>query len=174
MSRSVAVAFGIAGVLSVGRWTLDLTDADYYDPVTLLDYSAVILQTGAGLATGMALLLLWRDPPVKRGSFLLGIAGLSAIVFGLGNLLEDAFEMEWAVWGFFGGGIGMILSLAVAGITALTVDSPRRWSGLFLLVGATGGMLGAGLLAMGIAWLAFSIWITRRVAAENQVLAIAS
>ena len=42
----------------MGRWVLAFTDANYYNPDTFLDYSAVIILTGAGLATGIALLLL--------------------------------------------------------------------------------------------------------------------
>jgi len=159
MSPSTALWFGVAGVLAVVRWILDLSDTQYYDPESVLDYSAVISQSAAAVATGIALLLLWREPPVGRGSFLLAVAGLAAIAQGVGNLIEDTFDIGAGEWGFFLGGIGMIFALFGAGVLALTAKSPMRWSGLFLIVGATGGMLGIGLLFMGLAWLAFSIWI---------------
>ncbi len=165
MSRSGVFWFVTAGVFAVARWTLELADIQYYDPESILDYSGVLLQTAAGVATGVALLVLWRNPPVHRGAFLIGLGGLAAITQGLGNLFEDAFRWEWGVWGFFVGGIGMVVTLALAGVLTISVRDPLRWAGVFLLVGATGGMLGMGLLVMGLAWLAFSFWIHQRVKA---------
>lgn len=52
----------------------------------------------------------------------------------------------------------MLVTLAAAGITALTVGSPRRWSGLFLLVAAPGAMLGFGLVMLGVAWILLAMW----------------
>ena len=163
MSRSGVFWFALAGVFAVARWFLEFAEIQYYDPESFLDYSGVILQTGAGLATGVALLVLWRDSPVRRGGFLIGLGGLAAIAQGLGNLFEDAFGWEWAVWGFFVGGVGMVITLALAGILALSVRDPARSAGVFLLLGATGGMLGLGLPIMGISWIAFGVWIHRRV-----------
>ncbi len=164
MSRSGTAWFVIAGVLAIARWLLEFADIQYYDPESLLDYSGVFLQTAAGLASGIALLILWRDPPVSRGSFLLAIGAVSATAQALGNLIEDAIGWEWGVWGFFIGGIGMVVTLALAGILSLTVStSPERWSGLFYLAGSTGGMLGAGLLVMGLAWVGLGIWIVRQM-----------
>jgi hypothetical protein len=165
MSRSGVFWFVAAGVFAVARWTLEFAEIQYYDPESVLDYSGVLLQTAAGLATGVALLVLWRNPPVRRGAFLVGLGGLAAIAQGLGNLFEDAFGWEWAVWGFFVGGIGMVITLALAGILTISVNDPLRWAGVFLLLGATGGMLGLGLLVMGVAWIAFSFWILLRVKA---------
>ncbi len=163
MSRSGAAWFLIAGVLAIARWALEFADIQYYDPESLLDYSGVFLQTTAGLASGIALLILWRNPPVPRGSFLLAVGAVSAIAQALGNLIEDGFGWEWGVWGFFVGGIGMVITLALAGVLALTFNAAsRRWSGLFFLAGSTGGMLGAGLLVMGLAWIGLTIWILRR------------
>jgi hypothetical protein len=163
MSRGGVFWFALAGVLAIARWSLELAEIQYYDPESLLDYSGVILQTAAALATGIALLVLWRNPPVRRGAFLIGLGGVAAIAQGSGNLFEDAFGLEWAVWGFFVGGIGLVITLALAGILALSVSDSARWAGVFLLLGATGGMLGLGLLVMGISWLAFGFWIQRRV-----------
>lgn len=162
MNRAGVVWFAAAGALAVARWLLEFANIQYYDPESLLDYSGVFLQTAAGLATGVALLVLWHDPPVRRGSFLLAIAGVAAIAQGLGNLIEDGLGWEWGVWGFFVGGVGTVLTLAAAGVLALTARSPLRWSGLFLVAGASGGMLGVGLLVMGLTWIAFSTWIHRQ------------
>lgn len=163
MTRSGIGWFVAAGVFSVARWLLEFADIEYYDPESMLDYSGVFLQTGSGLATGVALLVLWRAPPVGRGALLAGVGGVAAIMQGLGNLFEDALGLEWAEWGFFIGGLSMLITLALAGTLALTVRSPMRWSGLFLLLGSTGAMLGYGLLVMGLTWIGFSDWISRHV-----------
>ncbi len=153
--------FGVGGVCAIARWVVEFADTQYYDPESLLDYSAVILQTVAGLATGIALIILWRHPPTKRGTFLIGLGGIAAIAQGLGNLFEDAFGWEWAEWGFFVGGIAFVITVAMAGILMLTVDSPMRPIGAFLLLGSTGGMLGFGLLVMGVTWSSLGVWIFR-------------
>ena len=163
MKRSGIGLFVAAGALAVARWLFEFSDIQYYDPESIVDYSGVVLQTAAGVATGVALLVLWRAPPVQRGAFLIGAGGVAAITQGLGNLFEDALGWEWAEWGFFIGGMGMLITLALAGILVLTVRSPMRWSGLFLLLGSTGAMLGYGLLVMGVTWIGFSVWIHRHV-----------
>lgn len=170
MNRGGILWFAMAGLLAVARWVLEFADIQYYDPESLLDYSGVFLQTAAGLTTGVALLILWRDPPVRRGAFLIGLAGVAAIAQGLGNLIEDGLGWEWGVWGFFVGGVGMVITLALAGIVSLTVRDHLRWSGLFLILGATGGMLGLGLLIMGLTWIAFSFWIYLTTIARQPVL----
>lgn len=162
VSRNGAIFFAAAGVFAVGRWVLEFAEIEYYDPQSLLDYSGVLLQTAAGVTTGVALLTLWRNPPVQKGAFLLSLAGVAAIAQGLGNLFEDAFGWEWGVWGFFVGGVGMIVLLAVVGALTVSVRDPERWAGVFLLLGATGGMLGLGLLIMGLSSIALSLWIYRR------------
>ena len=159
MSRSAAVWFGVAGVSALVRYFLEFADPVYYNPASLIDYAAVVSATLVFVATGIALVLLWRNPPVDRGSLFLLFAGVGAVAEGLGNLFEDVFNVEAAVWAFFGGGLVMMVSLIVAGIAALTVDSPRRWSGLFLLVAFPGGMLGFGLVMMGVSWVLFGLWI---------------
>lgn len=169
MSRTGLVWFVVAGLCATARWLVEFGDVQYYDPESLLDYSAVILQTAAGLATGIALIVLWRDPPVKRGALLLGLGGLAAIGQGLGNLFEDAFGWEWAEWGFFIGGIGFVITVALAGVLTLTVSSPMRWAGVFLLLGSTGGMLGFGLLVMGVTWISFAVWIFQRLEERTPV-----
>jgi hypothetical protein len=159
MNRRGTLWFAVAGVFAVARWLLEFADIQYYDPDSLLDYSGVILQTAAGLTTGVALLVLWRDPPVRRGAPLIGLGGLAAMAQGLGNLIEDGLGWEWGVWGLFIGGVGMLFTLALAGTLAQTVRHSLRWSGVFLILGATGAMLGLGLFIMGLTWIALSYWI---------------
>jgi hypothetical protein len=160
MNRRAAPWFSVAGVLTLVGWTLfTVGDPVYYDAATLGDLASVASLSGCLVLTGIALIVLWRDPPVTRGSPFLLLAGAGAVAEGLGNLLEDAFGVEEAVWAFFGGGLLLMVSLLVAGTAALTASSPRRWAGLFLLFAVPGGMLGFGLVMMGTAWVLFGLWI---------------
>lgn len=168
MSYATAAWFTIAGATAIVRWALEWSDPAYYDAVSLADYTAVVLQSATMLATGIALLLLRRRPPVPRIGLLLTVAATAAIAHASGNLLEDALNIESAVWAFLLGGVIYMLSLAAAGVAALMVASPLRTSGLFLIAGAVGGMLGHGILLMGVAWIAFAGWIVRH--REDQAL----
>lgn len=152
--------FGISGLTGLAGWGLyEFADPTYYDASLLVDYLSVVTVSSFFGASGIALILLWRNPPVARGSLFLLLAGLGAAALGLGNLLEDVFDVEAAVWAFFAGGIVMMISLLVAGILALTAGTPRRWSGLFLLLAVPGGMLGFGIVMMGVSWILFGLWI---------------
>ena len=174
MNRTTAIVFGVAGALALSGSALHaLSEPTYYDPSNILDYLAVVSLTTIFVVTGVALVLLWRDPPVRRGSLFLLLAGIGATAVGLGNLFEDAFDVEAAVWVFFGGGLLMLVSLIVAGIAALTVRSPRRWSGLFLLFAAPGVMLGFGGVMMGVSWILFGFWIVYQHRAYVIALALA-
>ena len=174
MNRATAVWFGVAGISALLRFGLHYVDPAFYDAASLIDYAAVVSLTLVYVATGVALILLWRDPPVARGSLFLLFAGVGAVAYGLGNLFEDAFGVEAAVWAFFGGGLVMMLSLIVAGIAALTIRSPRRWSGLFLLFAFPGGILGFGLVLMGVSWILFALWIVSQRRAYVIALSVAA
>ena len=100
--------------------------------------------------------------PITRGAVFLLLAGIGSITEGVGNLIEDVFGIEAAVWAFFGGGVLYVTSLVVAGVAALTVVSPDRWSGLFLLLGVPAAMLGFGWAITGISWILFGLWILTR------------
>ena len=174
MNRTTAIMFGVASVMALSGSALhSVSEPTYYDPSTLTDYLAVASLTTIFIVTGVALVLLWRDPPVGRGSLFLFLAGIGAAAVGLGNLFEDAFDVEAAVWVFFGGGILMLMSLVVAGTAALTVHSPRRWSGLFLLFAAPGVMLGFGGVMMGVSWILFGLWIVYQHRSYVIALAVA-
>ncbi|GMQ84903.1 MAG: hypothetical protein BMS9Abin07_0468 [Acidimicrobiia bacterium] len=175
MNRTTAIVFGVAGVLALSGSALHaVSEPAYYDPSAFIDYLAVVSLTTIFVVTGVALVLLWRDPPVRRGSLFLLLAGIGAAAVGLGNLFEDAFDVEAAVWVFFGGGLLMLVSLPIAGIAALTVHSPRRWSGLFLLFAAPGAILGFGFVMMGVSWILFGLWIVYQHRAFVIAIAVAA
>ena len=175
MIRATAVVFVVAGVLALSGSVLHtVSEPAYYDPSNFIDYLAVVSLTTIFVVTGIALVLLWRDPPVRRGSLFLLLAGIGAAAVGLGNLFEDAFDVEAAVWMFFGGGLLMLVSLPIAGIAALTVRSPRRWSGLFLLFAAPGATLGFGFVIMGVSWILFGLWMLYQHRAFVIALAVAA
>ncbi len=175
MNRTTAIVFGVAGALALAGSALHaLGEPVYYDPSRVGDYLAMMSTTTIYVVTGVALVLLWRDPPVRRGSLFLLLAGIGAAAVGLGNLFEDAFDVEAAVWVFFGGGILMLVTLPIAGIGALTVRSPRRWSGLFLLFAVPGVMLGFGIVMMGVSWILFGLWIVYQLRAYVIALVVAA
>lgn len=175
MNRTTAIWFGIAGVLPLlASAVFAFSDPVYYNATSFTDYAAVVSLTALGIATGIALILLWRDPPVARGSLFLLFAGIGATAEGLGDLFEDAFDIEAGVWLFFGGGLVMMVSLLIAGIAALTVHSPRRWSGLFLLLAVPGALYGFGLVMMGVSWILFAFWIVYQHRAFVIALAVAA
>ena len=167
--------FALAGVSALFGWGFyEIADPVYYDASSVSDYVAVVALTSVFVATGVALILLWRNPPVARGSVFLLFAGVGAAAEGLGNLFEDAFDIEAAVWAFFGGGLVMMVSLLIAGILALADSSSRRWSGLFLLFAVPGGMLGFGAVMMGVSWILFGLWIVFQLRAFVIALIVAA
>ena len=177
MNRATGIWFGVAGVVTLVLFVLVsflFEDAAYYDAKTFGDYFVVVGLTSITLLTGIALIQLWRDPPVRRGSVFLLLAGIGSIAEGTGNVLEDVFGMESAVWAFLGGGLVMMLSLIVAGVAALTVNSSRRWSGLFLLLAVPGGLFGFGLVMMSVSWILFGLWIVYEHRAFVIAVAIAA
>lgn len=174
-NREAGFGFVVVGATAVTLYVLAETvlgDTAYYDAKALSDYATVVIVTSILVLNGIALLLLWRDPPVTRGAVFLLLAGIGAIAEGVGNLLEDIFGIEDAVWAFFGGGMLYMVSLLIAGVAALTVDSPNRWSGLFLLLGVPSAMLGFGWVIAGVSWVLFGSWILTRN--RHLVIAVAT
>lgn len=172
--RRAAGWFGLAGVWALVAWAIhELADPAYYDAESLIDYASVVSLTGVFVATGVALILLWRDPLTNRGAASLLFAGIGAVALGLGNLFEDVFGIGVAVWAFFGGGLLMMIGLIVAGLAALTDQSSARWSGLFLLFAVPGGMLGFGGVMMAVSWILFAGWIVSQRFAFVAALAAA-
>ena len=87
---------------------LGLANPAYYAPETTLDYTAAALNTAGPVTTAVALFIWWRVMPVRRGALLIPIAAATALVFGLGNFLEDIAGWEWGVDLYFYGGAAFL------------------------------------------------------------------
>ncbi len=163
--RPVAVSFVVAGVLTLIRQVIEHTEPAYYDPVTTLDYAAAWLTSIAGGTVAAAFAMWWRRSPIRRGSWLLLAASLARALAALGNLLGDVFDMSIGETLWTAGGVAFGLTL-VAGVVALTVTSPYRWSGLFLIGYAAGFAFpdSGGLWLSGASLIGMGFWIDRTAA----------
>ena len=121
--QHLAVASLVAGLVALLGLLVGLADPAYYEPETALDYVAATLNTAGPIATSVALFIWWRVVPIRRGAFLIPFAATAALVFGLGNFLEDVAGLEWGGDLFFFGGVALLASSAAAGVVALTVRS---------------------------------------------------
>jgi hypothetical protein len=157
--------FGAAGVLTLIRQMIQLTDPAYYNPVTGLDYAAAWLTSIVGGIVAVAFVVWWRRSPLRRGSWIVLVAGIGWALAALGNLLGDVFDMAigetlWsAIIVAFGGTL-------LAGVVALSANSPYRWSGLFLIGYAFGWGFpdSGGLWLSGVSLVAMGFWIDRTAA----------
>lgn len=150
--------FIASGALTLVRAAIELTEPIYYDPSSLLDYTAVVLTSAASGALAAAFYLWWRTAPFSWLSIILLVAAIGTSAESLGNLLEDGFDSEFGATLYNNGGlIGGIALLATA-VVALAMATPLRWSGLFLLAGLGGAVFpddgglwltGAGFLGLG-------------------------
>ncbi len=161
--RATATWFAVSGVAALVRTGLEYADPVAPDPATLVDVAAIATRGLAGLAAGIALVLLWRDPPLRQGRTWLLLGGIGAIAQALATIAEDGLGVEGAVAVYVGAGTLMMLSLAAAGLGTLITHSPLRSSGVFYVVaGVSGGLLGIGAVVTGITWIAFAAWILAR------------
>ena len=148
--------------MTLARQAIELTEPAYYDPVTGLDFAAAWLTSIAGGMTAFALLLWWRRTPIRRGSWLLLIAALGFALSAVGNVLGDVFDLAVGDDLYFAGAVGFGATL-LAGVLALTVRNPYRWSGLFLIGYAAGFAVPdlGGLWLAGVSFVAMGYWIMR-------------
>jgi hypothetical protein len=123
-----------------------------------LDYLAAGLNSAGPFVAAAALFIWWRTTPIRRGVFLILVAAAAAIVWGFGNLFEDILDYEWGFVLFGVGGIATVIASALAGVAALTVRDPFRWSGLFLL-GVAAGPAADSALVWVVVWLVFALYL---------------
>lgn len=167
--RSAGVWFVGAGILVVVRATIELAEPVYWNPSSALDYSAALLTTAAWVVTGVAFIVWWRTTPIRRGSLLLLVAGVGLAVEGIGNLLEDVFDLEIGDLLFTIGGMAGAVSVLLAAIFMLTVRNPLRWSGLLLFAFLAGGIFAdsGGQFVSGASLMALGGWLLRYRPADS-------
>lgn len=155
--------FVLAGILVTIRGVIELAEPVYWEPVSLLDYTAAVLTTVAWVVTGVAFFLWWQITPKRRTSPLLLVAAIGTAVSGAGNLLEDVFDIEFGEFLFtYGGMTGAIAMLGTA-IAFLAVDGPLRWSGLFVLAFIAGSIFpdDGGQFLSGVSLIGLAFWLSR-------------
>ena len=131
--------FVVSGVLVMIRVVVGQYDPVHWSPASTLDYTAVVMTSISWLAIAVALFLLWQTTPIRRGAALLLVAAIGFVMAAVGNLFEDALDVEFGVWMFLVGLSAAVLATVVAGVSALTVSHPLRWTGLFLIAYVAGG-----------------------------------
>ncbi len=159
--RSAGIWFLLGGALALVRAVVELADPVYWDPLSVLDYAAALLTTMAWVATGVGFILWWRTTPIRRGAGLLLVAGIGTAVSGIGNLLEDVFDLEFGELLFtYGGMIGAIAVFAAA-VLMLTVRDPLRWTAVLLLTFIAGGIFpdNGGQFVSGASLVGLGIWL---------------
>jgi hypothetical protein len=152
-----------AGILLVVRAVIELAEPAYWNPSSLLDYSAAILTTVAWVVTGVAFILWWRTTPIRRGSLFLLVAGIGTAAEGIGNFLEDVLDLAVGEVLFtLGGMIGVIAVLAAA-VLMLTVRNPLRWSALLLFTFIAGAIFSdtGGEFVSGASLIVLGLWLVR-------------
>ncbi len=159
--RHLSIAALAAGLIGVVGFLIGLADPAYYDPETTLDYAAASLNTLGPVATAVALVIWWRVMPV-RGASLILVAAAAALVFGVGNFLEDIAGLKGGDL-FFYGGAALFSVLLIAAVVALTTRGNWRWTGLFLLALAAGMGLDSALVGA-LGWLALAAILWRVLA----------
>lgn len=155
------------GAVALAGFVVGLTEPAYYSPETPLDYLAAALNSGGPFVAAAALFIWWRTTSIRRGGFLILVASAAAIAWGLGNLIEDILDYEWGFVLFGVGGIATVFASAIAGVSALTVQDPFRWSGLFLLGVAAGPAVDSALV-WAVVWLAFAGYLGNFTHSANE------
>jgi hypothetical protein len=158
-----------AGILVVVRATIELAEPAYWNPSSVLDYSAALLTTVAWVVTGVAFILWWRTTPIRRGSLFLLVAGIGTAVSGIGNFLEDVLDLAVGEVLFTYGGEFGAYGVLLAAVSMLTVRHPLRWTALLLLAFLAGAIFpdSGGEFVSGASLIALGVWLLRYRPAES-------
>ncbi len=117
--RAPAVLFALSGASYIVRALMDLGSPTYYDPVTLLDYAAVVTTTVAMLTLAASIASLAIRQVLHGASSKIAWIPTAALgIGGVSNLFEDAFAVS-AIGFLFG--VGSVLTLL--GLAALAVST---------------------------------------------------
>jgi hypothetical protein len=147
-----------SGLAWAARSLLELARPNYYEPTTLLDWSAVATYSLAWLLSAAAVLLLTRDSG-SAGVRTIGIIFMiAAIVAGLSNAIEDALDLAWGGLPYIAGFLIAWLSLVPMAVLMWRAGD-RRGAALPLALFASVALFNAGggivVLVVGAA---FAAW----------------
>ena len=157
---------------------MSLTDADFQDPESAVDWFTVLSFSAALFALAFALPMLAQligGKVVFRVSL---VPAVGAALAGLSNLLEDALQLGWAFWPFVLGAAMVVVGLVASTVVVAVAGRGR----LRLLSAVPAAMLigvpglheaGVGVLIL-TAWLAAAALVfyrPRRTAARAEARA---
>jgi hypothetical protein len=109
---NLRIAWLLTGFAWAVRSGLEFAKPDYYEPVTLLDWAAVISYSIAWLLSAGAALLLARDLEARLVRLVAVVFAVAASTAGLANVVEDAFDQSW-------GGTPYVIGFLVAWIALI-------------------------------------------------------
>ena len=123
---TTGIFWAVASLLLVGG-------AAYYEPVTLLDWAAVLTYTAALVWLGLSIACIGRLVPSRPVRITALIAAVPPIVTGVANLVEDGFDVAAASSVYVAGSLLTVVGL-VALAAALLWARATRLAALCLLV----------------------------------------
>lgn len=118
-------AWLLAGIAWAVRSLLEFARPNYYDPVNMLDWAAVLSFSLAWLLSAAAVLLLSRDVGTRSVRAIGLLFAIAAVVAGVANLAEDALRQSWGGVPYIVGFLGAWLSLIPLTI-AIWLSPARR------------------------------------------------
>ncbi len=127
------------GVLWAGSSVVDLTDANYLEPATTLDWIALWSWSIASFALSASVLLLARLAPSRPVMIVAIVVASGGLVAGVANALEDGYGMtEMGIFYIIGfaalwlGLLGLAMSFRQSGYTRLAALSVALFVGVTL------------------------------------------
>ena len=126
----------LAGVAWAGRSLLETVRPNYYEPATLLDWSAVLSYSAAWLLSALAVLVLARAVRTAPVHALGIIFAIAATVAGVANAVEDGLDLSWA-------GLPYLVGFLVAWIMLLPFAIAVWRSGPRILAALPGALFGS-------------------------------
>ena len=148
-----------------------LRDPAYYDPRTAADYAASVLAEIAFVSIAITLYIWWNVTPLRRGARMLLVAAFGFVLWSIGNVLEEIMRIEFGAYLFFIGAPIAYLSTGIAGIAALTGQSPWRWSGLVLL-GVVLSLSNQDFMIVSVPWLVFAFVLWRQMLPDRALVEV--
>jgi hypothetical protein len=135
---------------------------DYWDPVTTLDYAAIVVYSAAWLTFAPSTIFIGRLASLSSVVTICRVIAAGAVVAGASNLLEDGLNVPGAgtfyILGFFAAWLGLLVlawAMARAGASRVAALVVVLFLGIALLVAALGGVI---VLAAFIALAARPSW----------------